>query len=203
MPPLWKQIQRIGVENFPYWLDDDDVCYYARDYVSEGGYGASEANQLISNFKKPPERRGRPEWHYKEQAIAQFAREIASIDNLEEFLVTCIPCSTSRQDPAYDPRLDDTLRVLKNLRPNVAVEFLLSFQENMTPAHHGGIRNPDIIYANLAWSRTRSTLTNIVVVDDVLTSGAHFKACKRMIIENITNAHVVGLFWARTVRPDR
>jgi predicted amidophosphoribosyltransferase len=47
----------------------------------------------------------------------------------------------------------------------------------------------------------RSEATSIIVVDDVLTSGAHFKAAKRMIQEKIPGAFVIGLFWARAVRP--
>jgi hypothetical protein len=199
MSALWKKIERIGIEAFPYHLDDDDVCYYARDYISEGGYAASIANQLIQNFKKPPNRRGLPEWRYKEQAIRQFAQEISSIQNIQDFLVTCIPSSKTRDSHQYDSRLEATLLHLKSLKPRVEIEFPLSFREDMVAAHLGGGRSIDSIYGNLQWAGLRSHINDIIVIDDVLTTGAHFKACQRKIVENVPDANVIGLFWAKTV----
>lgn len=199
---VWKKIERIGVENFPCRLGDDDSCYYARDYISEGGYQASETNNLINNFKKSPDKRGRPEWRYKELAIQRFASEIAEISNIAVFYVTCVPSSKARTDPGYDSRVEDTVCRLKQLKPNVTIGFPLSFSNNMRAAHNGGTRDIDEIYANLQWSGIPDGITDIILVDDVITTGAHFKACKRLILEHIPNANVVGLFWARTVWPD-
>jgi predicted amidophosphoribosyltransferase len=39
----------------------------------------------------------------------------------------------------------------------------------------------------------------IAVVDDVLTTGAHFKAMKRILIETFPDVSVVGVFLARRV----
>ena len=41
---------------------------------------------------------------------------------------------------------------------------------------------------------------NIILFDDVVTTGAHFKACKQVIMERFPDKKVVGLFLARTVR---
>jgi len=38
---------------------------------------------------------------------------------------------------------------------------------------------------------------NIAVVDDLLTTGAHFCAVKDMIVERVPDARVVGVFIAR------
>lgn len=190
------------MENFPCRLDESDDCYYARDYISEGGYQASEANDLITNFKKSPEKKGRPEWKYKEKAIKRFATEIAYIPNIEEFYVTCIPSSKAKGDPNYDSRLEDTVRYLKQIKPGVEIGFPFSIKKSMTAAHYGGSRDVDQIYSNLLWSHIKSKKSNIVLIDDVLTTGAHFKACKKLILEKIPKANVIGLFWARTVWPD-
>lgn len=199
MSPSWKKIERVGTEAYPYWLEDDDACYYAREFISGGGYAASETNNLVTNFKKPPARKGLPEWKHKGIAIRRFATEIAIIGNIADFLVTCIPPSVIRSDPNYDSRLEDTLRILKELKPTVVIEFPLSIDQNLPPAHLGGRRNPDEYYQHLEWSPIASPATDIIVIDDVITSGAHFKACKRMIKDHIPDANVVGLFWARTV----
>ena len=52
-----------------YHLTDADRCFFLGEYTSGAGFG--HTNSLIGNFKKPVDRRGRPEWHYKEQAIAR------------------------------------------------------------------------------------------------------------------------------------
>lgn len=201
MSPIWKKLDLIGTENFPFCLEDHDICYYARDYTAGGGYAASTANQLVSNLKKSPDRRGRPEWKYKQAAITQFAQEISCITNIEQFIVTCVPSSKVKTDPLYDSRMEDVLRMLKMRKPRVTIEFPFSITHNVVASHQGGPRSIDVFYAILEWSGLESDNENIIIVDDVITSGAHFKACKRMILENVPDANVIGLFWARSIWP--
>ncbi|WP_205935401.1 hypothetical protein, partial [Escherichia coli] len=40
----------------------------------------------------------------------------------------------------------------------------------------------------------------IVIFDDVLTAGSHFKAMKSLILQHIPEACILGLFVARTTR---
>ncbi len=200
MAPIWKKLEPIGVEHFPYCLDEDDICYYARDYTAGGGYTASQANQLIANLKKNPARKGKAEWKYKEQAIAQFARELSTISGLENFVLTCVPPSTDKDDPLYDSRMEDVLRVLHKLR-DIAIEFPFSMRQSVLASHKGGSRSVEVLYSALEWKGLKSDNSNIIIVDDVITSGAHFKACARMIRDHIVDANVIGLFWARSVWP--
>lgn len=39
----------------------------------------------------------------------------------------------------------------------------------------------------------------IIILDDVITSGASYKACKKIIHEHYPNLEVYGVFWAVTV----
>ena len=55
------------------WLTADDRCYFLGEYTARQGYAYSPTNDLILNFKKPPDRQGRPEWRYKELAIQRAA----------------------------------------------------------------------------------------------------------------------------------
>ena len=51
------------------------------------------------------------------------------------------------------------------------------------------------------WSNVDlSPHTHIVLIDDVITSGAHFAACKRKIRTNYPNMDIVGVFWAKSIR---
>lgn len=43
---------------------------------------------------------------------------------------------------------------------------------------------------------------SIGIVDDVLTTGSHFRAIKDMILERLPDTKVVGFFIARRVIPD-
>jgi hypothetical protein len=197
MSRLWKKIERVGTENFPVFLEDDDLCYYARDYIAEGGYAASEANNLISNFKKPVSKKGRPEWRYKLDAISQFAREVAP-PLRSDMLVTCIPSSKSKSDPDYDSRLEDVLAEVIRLRPGIIVDYPISIDTSVLPAHCGGSRNPSVIYSYLKWNGLREKRHRLALIDDVITSGAHFKACQRLIRENEPGIQILGFFWTRT-----
>ncbi len=53
---------------------EDDRCFFLGEYTVRQGYAYSPTNKLILNFKKTPDRRGRPEWRHKEKAIQQAAK---------------------------------------------------------------------------------------------------------------------------------
>ena len=52
-----------------YCLRSDDECYYLFEYTSRKDFTFGAANDLISNLKKPVDRKGRPEYHYKTTVI--------------------------------------------------------------------------------------------------------------------------------------
>jgi hypothetical protein len=52
-----------------WFLDSEDHCFFLREYTAGVGYSHGDTNNLISNLKKKLDRRGRPEWLYKERAI--------------------------------------------------------------------------------------------------------------------------------------
>ena len=97
----WQRIDVNTIQHAPQWLTADDFCFYAREYVSGGGYDRSETNQLIYNLKKPVSHRGMKDWPYKGKAIRQFATELAALLT-GEYTVTCIPSSKPRDHTDYD-----------------------------------------------------------------------------------------------------
>jgi predicted amidophosphoribosyltransferase len=192
---LWKKFDFLDQ---PVFLSADDDCYYARDYISHARFDASDGNNLLTNFKKPVSKRGSNQWKYKLQAIERFARELLTIlpDNA---VVGSVPTSKSRTDPEFDSRLDDVLIRLNQLKMTIRIERPIDRAATAQAVHHGGTRSIDEICTTLQWNGFQTVPGAIVLIDDVITCGTHFKACQRLIQRNHPGLKVYGVFWARTV----
>lgn len=59
-----------------HYLEPEDECWFLREYTAGMGYQHGETNNLIFNLKKPVDRKGLPDWKYKEQP---FNRSRASL----------------------------------------------------------------------------------------------------------------------------
>src|SRR5579872_4970093 len=95
-------------------LSSTDECYFLWEYMAYGGYDYGIGNELIKNIKKPIDRKGTPEWKWKEFAIREIAVELAAaLPAVIDFAATTlipIPPSKCRSNPLYDDRL---LRILR------------------------------------------------------------------------------------------
>lgn len=70
----------------------------------------------------------------------------------------------------------------------------------MQAAHETGERpRPADWYAaySIDEALTDRALTNVVVIDDVLTAGAHFAGLKRRLLERFPDVGLYGVFYAR------
>jgi hypothetical protein len=187
-----------------YYLDGEDECYFIGEYTAGRGFSHSATNQLIYNLKKSLSKRGLPEWVYKARAIWQAASALRDSLN-PKFLgsATFVPVPPSRvpSDPLYDDRMT---QVVRQLGQNIDLRELVFQSEGMHDAHTAEYRpGPSSLYQNyqIEASLVEPTPSQIAVVDDVLTTGAHFKAMKRILQETFPDAPVIGLFLARRV-PD-
>ncbi len=185
-------------------LTATDQCYFLREYTSGRGFTHSETNRLILNLKKAPDRHGRPEWHYKEQAIQHVAREFrASLNPQRIRAVTFVPMPPSKRkdDPFYDDRMLRVLHAMDEER-SLDIRELLLLAESTVPAH-ATVARPTIedLIANLDIDEdcARPAPTSIALVDDVLTTGAHFVAAKRVLSIRFPGIPIRGLFVARRV----
>ena len=115
-----------------------------------------------------------------------------------------IPPSRTRDHPLHDDRLTQMLRAI---RPEPALDVReLIVQAIDTPAAHSVTfrPGPQFIAAHyhldedLASPRPGA----IAIVDDLLTTGAHFRAAKSVLTARFPGVPVLGLFIARRV-PDR
>ena len=189
-----------------YYLTDVDACFYIGEYTARKGYSYSETNQLIINFKKPMERRSRPEWHYKEQAIRDAAsafRNALSPKDIKNFTFVPIPPSKTKENPLYDDRV---LRMLGAIRSDVEMDIReLIIQTENTDAVHTQTERPLPKQILKSYQIDQSLVNQepkiIALVDDVLTTGAHFQAAKSALSKTFPRKTVIGLFIARRV-PD-
>ena len=201
MPRLWKKIDL--VEAPPVHLDETDDCYYARDYVAGGGYGASKANSLINNFKKPRSCQGdQLQWGYKLRDAKRFAAELSELLP-KSVVVAAIPSSRTIDDPEYDPRMEMMLEELQRLRCDILIERPIIRVRPAAALHMGGRRSVEAVSETLAWAGFESTPDRVVLLDDVITTGASFKACARLVREHSPSTGISGAFWARAVWPER
>lgn len=188
-----------------HWhLAEDDMCYFIGEYTARQGYAYSDTNNLILNFKKSVDRRGKPEWRHKENAILQAAeafRRALNPEALERLTFVPMPPSKVRNDPLHDDRLT---RMLCAIRPQPPLDIReLIVQTESTEAVHGLEERPrpEKIKALYRIDETLSVPAPriIAVVDDLLTTGAHFRAAHSILSARFSTIKVMGLFIARRV----
>ena len=199
-----QKIDELYLPQHPCLTSADD-CYFFLTYTVRMGYTYSEHNKFVINYKKPMDRREKPEWRYKEQAIRDAAKLVEVAVSSEVFPMGSVfvpmPPSTLKGSPDYDDRVFRTLRMSYGGGLNVK-ELLL--QKHSTESFHinGGTRRIQDIYNNMYIDESLSKDINgdIVVFDDVVTSGAHFRAACKILSENYGDTvKVHGLFLARSV----
>ena len=149
------------------------------------------------------DRRVRPaEWRYKGLAIREAAtafRTALQGDLLDHVTFVPIPPSKARGDPLYDDRLT---QMLSAIRPNAAMDIReLIVQTVTTPAAHGSDDRPAPEQVAQRYRIDDRLVipepTNIAIVDDILTTGAHFRAVESVLSSRFPDARIVGLFLAR------
>jgi hypothetical protein len=184
------------------FLTEEDHCFFLREYTAGAGFGYGETNNIISNLKKKPDRRGKPEWRYKEAAIQRAGNELreALTDHLLcQFTIVPMPPSKSKAHPMYDDRV---LRIVRAMTDGLAcdVRELIVQPSDMPAAHEEKIRpTPEEWYAAYAIDEALANhpVINVLVIDDVLTAGAHFVGLKRRLVERFSDVTVFGVFYAR------
>lgn len=184
-----------------YYLDSSDKCYYWFNYTAQKGYSYSECNELILNFKKDVDKKGSYEYRHKTNAIIKIANLLNNINqaSIDKSIFVPIPPSKTKANPLYDDRMLVALQ--KGLLPKNADIRELVYQTVDTDASHKSDKKRDInaLKSILSIDETlaNNMRTHIVLVDDVLTTGCHFKAVKSILQARFPDATIIGLFIAR------
>jgi predicted amidophosphoribosyltransferase len=188
-----------------YFLSADDECHFILEYTAGQGYQYSSTNQFVFNFKKTMDQRGRFGWHYKGEAIQKAARLLAEVLNpkwLERATLVPIPPSKSKDDPLYDDRMTQVLRLVSE-QIGGDLKELIVVRDSSVAVHTTVSRSsPDQLEQNyqlVGKLADYPAQCRVGVFDDILTTGAHFRAVKNTILRKYPEAEIVGIFLARRV----
>jgi predicted amidophosphoribosyltransferase len=184
-----------------YYLSSADTCYFLWNYKAGVGFSAGGINQQILNFKIAVNLKGENRYQYKIDAIEGFANDLKktiSSGRLKNCVFVPIPPSKCKKDPLHDDRMLITLQ--KSFGATGDIRELILTKKSI-PAVHNSPARPTIqnLLNNLKIDNALDTNIPdvIILVDDLITTGAHFKACKELLQSKFTDAKIVGLFIAR------
>jgi hypothetical protein len=196
----WNKLVENGTQATPSNLVlPQDECYYTREYLKEG-FSASASNQLVWNFQISPTEEHR--MRHKKDAIEAFVSELGHLMSrvkVQSYLIAPMPTSKVPGHPEYDDRL---IQVLQKVAPQQYCEPIVGGNSHL-PSKRGGPRHPSFYSANYVFKGFSPGLLPSVlfVLDDVLTSGSHFRAYKDLMLARCPGLRVVGIFWALTIDP--
>jgi len=186
-----------------YYIEESDNCFYFGEYTAREKATHSATNQLIINLKKPEGRKHLYEYRYKTKAIQQVSEILSKLINPSEITIVPVPPSKCRTDALYDDRMKKILDGFRSKNPAVDYREIVSQQFSMEASHNAQARSsPDGLAQNYQVDQQlcEGLRDTIVVFDDVLTAGAHFKAMQMVLRPHVGERPVMGLFIARTVR---
>jgi hypothetical protein len=185
------------------YIEANDQIYFAHEYTSGAGF-AGAGNDLILNLKKRMDRRGRPEWRHKERAIQTVSQLLAANLNkdwLRLGTLVPVPPSKMRSDPTYDDRM---LRALHGIAQwhMIDVRELVRQKESTRASHESAgnrMRPADLlaVYEIDEAVANARPVSALLVVDDLLTTGAHYRAMHTILTERFPGAPIAGVFIAR------
>ena len=191
-----------------YYLQEENECFFFYEYTARQGYAHSPGNQFVSNLKKSVLLRGSAQYHYKEQDITRAGIMLHMVlkrapDILPNATVCPIPPSKIATHPEYDDRI---ARIVAAACRNTAAEAreLIVQTESYESSHtqaSGQRKKPEELEAiyRLVDPAPRPV---VILVDDVLTTGAHFVAARNVILARYPKTQVVGMFLARRALPN-
>jgi hypothetical protein len=185
-----------------HYLTPEDECYFLYEYTAGAGWQHGTTNQLIHNLKKKKTDRGS---QYKPGAINQCSRDFSATINeqwLSESVLIPVPPSKIKADPGHDDRISQICRAVR--KPGAPDVRELIEQIESTEAFHEGQRlKPHELRANYCFNEAHfnNLPASVGVVDDLLTTGSHYRAVKDMILERAPNCRVIGFFVARRAIP--
>lgn len=211
------QIDKADLETY-YHLDTSDLCYYTCEYIAGAGYKAGPGNNLISNLKKPESDKTKNPWAYKYktraiQEVAQLLANSFAYSVASQYVFVPIPPSKIPDDIEYDDRLFIILNlfakhILDKHGTTIKVRKMVVQTQNYEAAHKSVGERPKLeFYENIYKVHEMdgdALPEKIILFDDVLTTGAHFKAAKNVLQRYFLSKYnhkvsIFGLFIAKTI----
>lgn len=185
-----------------YHLTEDDQCFFFGEYTARAGYSHSSTNQIISNIKKKPSVRGTTQWPHKVRDMRRVATAIRGAirpEALPGVTFVPIPPSKLRTHPDYDDRM---VTIARQISAQADVRELIVAAADREPLHESDNRlRPPQLMAMLQIDENvcDPAPSTIFLLDDVITTGCSFRACKLLLEARFPSVSVVGIFVARRV----
>ncbi len=190
-----------------YFIQKEDNIIYLGLYYSREGY-QGEGNNLIYNLKKSVDKSGSSEWQYKQGAIHSVAQKITEVmDSVStgggKWYWIPIPPSKLEDNPMFDDRINQILELAQsncNNQNHIVANVIKQNVDREASSTSGNTRNVNELKGNYMMSNIphyNPLIDEIMIFDDVLTTGCHFKAAQRLILDNHPNARVNGVFIVR------
>lgn len=208
LPPTNIRFRKIDATNCDthHFFEEEDLWLFLYEKTSQRDYTFSDVNNLISNLKKPVAS-SEHVLRYKEQAIAACAdalRHAINADWLAMGTLVPVPPSKAPTDQLYDNRME---RICRLIGPEVDVRNLVAQRESMVATHEraeGHRITRDELAQNYIIDNElcEPQPTYIAIVDDMLTSGTHYRAMKDILSARFPEAKFVGMFIARRIFPE-
>ena len=182
------------------YLELADECYYLCEYVPGGSYQEYASNDYIKNFQINPKHTNRLQ--YKKRAIKFFAENLVSVltkDWLKNNTYIPIPPSRRKDDPEYDDRVTQLLNEMQSIisEPLDIRELIIqsqtvqSKQKGLSPTQRGLLY---VLDQELVFPKP----SQLIIIDDVLTTGCHFKAVQKILSDTFPDTNIIGIFLARS-----
>jgi hypothetical protein len=186
------------------YLTAEDDCFFLLTYRSYRRFGRNTDNALIMDFKIEMNAKGTPEWNKKIAAIekiaAMFDQSLPMLTQPNTIFVP-MPPSKRKDNPLYDDRMTKLLKLFCNDREHSDLREIISIINSSAASHKGGKKlPPEEIIKNLELDLNMcdDKKKNIILFDDVITSGAHFKACQQLLQPQFPDSDIKGIFIGRT-----
>ncbi|MCC9043563.1 hypothetical protein LNQ81_12855 [Myroides sp. M-43] len=115
--------------------------------------------------------------------------------------IVVIPPSKSKSDPLYDDRL---LQILEHAGLSDVVVDIFFIEETREPSHtNQNVNNRSVEFHQNIIKYDKKLIpilkNNIIIFDDVITSGAQYKAVKNILLDINPDYNIRGMFIARTL----
>lgn len=204
----WIDETNRGVHHF---IGSPDRCLFFGEFFGGETYEAGETNQLIKNFKiTPTELRQNPyRQRYKDGACATIAKTLsATFSGNQSALYTWVPIPSSKlpDHVDYDPRLPRVLQQAFGQRNDCDIRELIK-QSKSTEADHvlGENRSSMDELEQVATldleeiNRSAIRENGIILFDDMLTSGKHFRCYSDLLQSHFSDVSIMGVFVARRI----
>ncbi len=185
------------------YLTSDDECYFFMNYTPPASTYRTIENSHILNFKKKMDRAGKKDWHYKGETIKEiselFIKNVPPIIEKSSIMIP-VPPSIVKGEPMYDDRLVQLVKNYCQAHPETEFREIIEVRETMNPTHVEE-KSPEELASCMIVNKAlcKNNKDQLVVVDDVLRHGTHYKAIKGLLRPFFTKSNIIGLYIARSI----